>query len=242
MSNKLITNSRFAVLVEETNGNNVFKKKEKKEEPIIDRGNSFKNNNNYTRRDNSNRDFESTKNKEKREAYKKEQEIQIIKKKEEEKTRLLSIENFPVLLEKTNSDKKIATCHNHLQEGFIDKVKFVKPIIDSNKNNNENYIKPGWVEIKYDKKTRQIVTTNSNETINKDISVEEKQNEMNVLRMLTFLHEKRTKEYIDLWGYDMWENMFCFPNYDYDYFNKLDEKYYEEMQSDDDTDDDDDSN
>jgi hypothetical protein len=27
-----------------------------------------------------------------------------------------------------------------------------------------------------------------------------------------------------MWGYDNWEKMFRFPNYDYDYFKRLDEE------------------
>jgi hypothetical protein len=51
-----------------------------------------------------------------------------------------------------------------------------------------------------------------------------------VFEKLAKLHEKRSNEYIELWGYDEWEKMFRFSNYDYEYFNKLDEKYEQEIE------------
>ena len=42
---------------------------------------------------------------------------------------------------------------------------------------------------------------------------------------LADLYYKRTNEYIELWGYDEWEKMFISPNYDYNYFDNLDEIY-----------------
>jgi hypothetical protein len=32
-----------------------------------------------------------------------------------------------------------------------------------------------------------------------------------------------------MWGYEEWEKMFRFPNYDYEYFDKLDELYENDM-------------
>ena len=51
-----------------------------------------------------------------------------------------------------------------------------------------------------------------------------------VFKKLEELYEKRTNKYIELWGYDEWERMFMFSNYDYQYFDKLDKKYAEEME------------
>ena len=39
---------------------------------------------------------------------------------------------------------------------------------------------------------------------------------------LVDLHDKRTEKYIDKWGYDEWDKMFSFTNYDYNYFDNLD--------------------
>ena len=51
----------------------------------------------------------------------------------------------------------------------------------------------------------------------------------NVLYSLCNLYEKRTSEYIEMYGYDTWEKMFRFHNYDYDWVDKLDEEYELEM-------------
>jgi hypothetical protein len=39
------------------------------------------------------------------------------------------------------------------------------------------------------------------------------------------LHEQRKNDYIRDWGEESYENTFRFINYDYDYFEKLDEEY-----------------
>ncbi len=52
----------------------------------------------------------------------------------------------------------------------------------------------------------------------------------NVLKRLAELYETRTHEYIESFGYDEWERIFRFPNYDYEYFDKLDEKYIHEIE------------
>jgi len=50
-----------------------------------------------------------------------------------------------------------------------------------------------------------------------------------IIEALSLLHEKRTNEYKELWGEDEWEQMFICPNYDYEYFDKLDEAYENEQ-------------
>jgi hypothetical protein len=39
---------------------------------------------------------------------------------------------------------------------------------------------------------------------------------------LIFLYEKRTEDYINLWGEYEYDKVFLFPNYDYNYFDRLD--------------------
>ena len=43
------------------------------------------------------------------------------------------------------------------------------------------------------------------------------------MKSLINLFEKRKEEYIKAWGEEEYFYMFKFPNYDYDYFSKLDE-------------------
>ena len=51
-----------------------------------------------------------------------------------------------------------------------------------------------------------------------------------VLDALANLHLKRKEKYINEWGYSEYEKMFISPNYDSEYFDKLDAKYEEEME------------
>jgi hypothetical protein len=39
------------------------------------------------------------------------------------------------------------------------------------------------------------------------------------------LYEKRTNEYIEMYGYDTWEKKFRYHDYDYDWVDRLDEEY-----------------
>lgn len=231
MKNTFKSNYRFAVLAEETNNNNPFNKKDKNKQhdnQIKKEGNCFTSNsnnsfNNYDRRP-INRDFESTKGKELREKQEREKEERRKKILQEEKEKSLAVENFPDLLGNINNTDLILP--KITQEAFVDKVKFIKPVIESKKP--ENIIRQGWIEIKQEPNTKKVITT-SNLPFrcidNND------NNNVHVLCSLADLHERRTKEYIDMWGYDTWEKMFTSPNYDYDYFNKLDEQYEEEMEN-----------
>lgn len=67
--------------------------------------------------------------------------------------------------------------------------------------------------------TKAMPIINKNET---KIIVNEAEE---IIEALSFLHEQRTEEYIELWGEEEWERMFIFPNHDYEYFDKLDEAY-----------------
>ena len=242
------SNSRFAVLAEEINNNNPFNKKEKRNEKRDEKidenvykkegncftsnsSNSFNNSfNNYDNQryiKNINRDFESIKSKELREKREKEEKEKNKKIKEEAEKKTLAIENFPNLLGNIkNTQNEIIT-----PTDFIDKVKFVKPVIES--NNLENLIKPGWVEIKRDPISKRIITTRNTKSIydNDNNNNNDNNNVDSVLEALVDLHERRTEEYINMWGYDTWETTFTYPNYDYDYFNRLDEQYQEELEN-----------
>ncbi len=84
-------------------------------------------------------------------------------------------------------------------------------------------MKPGWTEIRRDPLTNEtIITSNS---IEKSPTIYEQDLVYEVFEGLANLHEKRTAEYIENWGQDEWDRMFLFQNYDYYYFDKLDEIY-----------------
>lgn len=136
----------------------------------------------------------------------------------------LKLENFPELINKDKANKSV---NNHSKENitFLEKLKFDNtPKIDS--INNDNNVEPGWVLLKKEKGTNKTIVkygTQKEPTL---------QNfNVNILNTLVDINEKHKKEYIYLWGEDEYEKMFLFLNYDYNYFNKLDELYEEEIEN-----------
>ena len=114
---------------------------------------------------------------------------------------------------------------------FLDKLKIEKiekeEIVDIDIE-LEN-LEPGWQIIKRDLETSKIIVKSKSIFKPENENKSEFQLAYAVVKGLSFLHEKRTNEYIDKWGYNEWENMFRFQNYDYEYFDKLDELYQEEL-------------
>lgn len=230
MSNTFKTNSRFAVLMEDVPNENkraVKKEQENKinEDNSLPKLNSFKNNNsfNYERRHN-NRFSE----KDRQQLLEERAEAEKIRKEfeEKEKERLrdeaLQSNNFPELaVGKKEENKPIIL---NYAEKIIKEDIIVSDITEQSKNN----MKPGWMTIKKDTKSNKIIYEEDSEFEEKNISP--KRAAQNVLNALVDLHKKRTREYIDDYGYETWENMFRFPNYDYNYFNRLDEEYEEMME------------
>ena len=215
-------NSRFASLIDEP----IISKKidNKKEyikpmivgEQLVDSSNSFKNNN-YgfsQRRSSYGRNKEFVEMLEKQELKKK---LEEEKRKEEEKMIALSIDSFPEFIKTTN---KVSDMVEENTTNFIEKLKSnvkVDVIV-------KDEVKQGWTELTREK--------NSNETKffynkNNEKMYKKTQTDLayDVVNYLVYLHEKRRDEYINCWGEDEWEKMFTFPNYDYHYFDKLDEIY-----------------
>jgi len=93
-------------------------------------------------------------------------------------------------------------------------------------------LKPGWLLLKHDRKTHTTIWK-SNEIFNSE-PVEKTADELawDALDELIALHETRTNDFIDTWGYEEWERTFRFPNYDYEYFDKLNELCEEELEKD----------
>jgi hypothetical protein len=217
-------NSRFAVQSEDYEEGKSIKKERECSFEKKDRNerNEYRNN----RYDNSNRNRNNF-------TIKDEAQIKqaLEKEKEKKKTQALHPDNFPVLGQKKENElcdeKKVDI--NGILPLFADKLKHVK-----NKNNmeyiheiEEDIVQPGYVLIKKDKKTNKVIMKYGK-------CEEDRKNRepdpMDVYYALVELYEKRKEEYIDMWGYDDYEKEFLFPNYDYDYFDKLDEKYEAEME------------
>lgn len=134
----------------------------------------------------------------------------------------LSIENFPELTSKPLNIIPI----NYTS--FSEKLKSEIISNDSEKVVDSDYknLMPGWALITLSTATNKIITKKKEPLELFRIDNSEK---VDILDDLVELHEKRTNEYIDMWGSEEWEHMFRFPNYDYDYFDKLDELYYQDI-------------
>jgi hypothetical protein len=139
---------------------------------------------------------------------------------ENEKERLkqeaLKIENFPDLVVQ---DKKYMQKEEQSMN-FIETIKKGEKVVDP-KNIDPDLVnlKEGWVLYKRDPITRKTIIKRHPSDIRKEVeesqhSAElEKENIKEIFRALSELHERRTNEFIELYGYDTWEKMFKFPDW-----------------------------
>ena len=142
-------------------------------------------------------------------------------------------ENFPQLTNVTKKENKIQE-ENKKEENkkeenkkeekkinYIDKVNILKKtnII----SNIEDEVKPGWVKLEKNKITKQVTIKYGKRTYLSDD--ERLMTPEDVLNNLINLHERRKNEYIRDWGEESYEKTFRFVDYDYDYFDRLDEEY-----------------
>jgi len=219
------TNNRFNVLLE-NNTNNNKTKVVKNNEPKSAAFNNFKSNN-YT----SNRHQDDV-------DYRKFKEEKLKKQKEEDIVKALDISNFPDL--KSVSTSNIDTNYNAKTDktSFADMMKNTTQNLDvDNKVTSEEVkveiVKPGHVCIKHDIKTNQPIwiygdgcleVNKNNENDNSD-NLAADEDPIYVFERLVTLYQNRKNEYINKWGYDEYDKMFLFQNYDYEYFDKLDENF-----------------
>jgi hypothetical protein len=191
-----------------------------KDEKPDDRFNSFKNNSNNGFRDRRHQmgDREYNRYREEREA----EEIKRIELEKKEKERLqqeaLKIENFPDLIIKNKKETK----QQHEQTmSFIEKIKKESESnkIDIYKDPDLENLKEGWVLFKRDYITNKTIIKKHprDEKREYEENINSKKYEQEIIkevcRQLASLHERRTNEYIELYGYDTWEKMFKFPGW-----------------------------
>jgi hypothetical protein len=225
-------NSRFAILLEDTdlnaNNNNNFRDNNKLRDNI--ENDILKNEDNVFK---SHRSRERKQEHEKPELEQKKLEKEKLEqkklennKKEEEKLEKdLSLDNFPELLVQEADSNNDATYISFLDKLKIEKTEKEEELDIDNELEN---LEPGWQIIKRDLETGEIIVK-SKSIFKQYEHKSDTQLAYAIVKGLSFLHEKRTNEYIDKWGYNEWENMFRFQNYDYEYFDKLDELYEEEL-------------
>jgi hypothetical protein len=208
MSNIFKSNSRFAALVDDIpqQKNEPKKDKEKKKELEANVKNKEENFNSFK----SERPFYESR----QDYYRLERESEIKAKKDEEreKERLkqvsLNIENFPDLVMSEPKNESIENFKSYIET--LKKEEIDEKHIDPDLEN----LKPGCVLLKRDPLTGRTITKQHPETIEKK-AVEKSENEIaiDVFNALVKLHQKRTEEYIENYGYDEWERMFKFPDW-----------------------------
>jgi len=121
---------------------------------------------------------------------------------------------------------------NNKKSTFIDAIK-MNHLITNKENNNESQkeesVPAGCVCIKFDKKTNSHTWIyGENDSKNKyeeEIVIEE--NPYFVFQRVNDLYNNRKNEHIRKWGFEEYDQMFMFQNYDYGYFDKLDDEQFE---------------
>ena len=140
----------------------------------------------------------------------------------------LTEENFPSISQSSSS--KVASVMSYT--GVIDSMNNTEQENTDQADFTER-IEPGWVSLRKDACSNKIIWTEGVQKKQQRL-VEKTDNDYanDVLDALADLYERRDEEYIEAWGYEDWEKMFRFPNYDYNYFDKLDELAAEELDED----------
>lgn len=139
------------------------------------------------------------------------------KDKDKEKPKIFTLidDDFPDFIPSVDPAKKNV-------ENGVNEIKLFTEILeesnkvvndDSGQDQNKFILKPGWILL------------NKNENYNDKLEDVEMSNAdiTNFINGLAALYDKQTKRYIDLYGEDMFVRTYKFPNYDYEYFDKLDE-------------------
>jgi hypothetical protein len=130
---------------------------------------------------------------------------------EEAKKEALSMDSFPELVKSTLIIENT--------QNFLDILKTQQP-----EKKETPVIKVGWTTLKRDPTTNTTIQTYSPTPTEPVYTKTGEDLAYDVLYELVSLHEKRSAEYIENWSLDEWEKMFLFPNYDYYYFDRLDEE------------------
>jgi hypothetical protein len=202
------TNSRFDVLMDNYNNNNNNKSNK----------NNKYNNEKQKKTSNQSKFQKETKQLNKQEYNKREKNENPILKKN------MTEENFPQLIVKQKNIKETPKQLNKEETkiNYIDKLNTSKQIT-SETIIEEEKVEPGWVKLEKNKITKAVTIKYGKKTYFSDD--EKIVTPTDVLYNLIKLHEQRKNDYIRDWGEESYENTFRFINYDYDYFEKLDEEY-----------------
>jgi hypothetical protein len=219
MSNIFQINSRFAALADDIPAKKDKKDNKKtisndKKDENEDRFNSFKSDNNSFKNDGFrerkyNRYYIDRDREAQEKARKEEEEIR--------KQKALTPDNFPELVV-NNKENKVSE-----EKNYLEKLKKVHETEDKNTDIDPDLknILPGFILIKKDKSTNKIVIKEKIPKIKipelklpeQEENKEDEEIDINIINSLVELHERITKEFIELNGYDTWEKMFKFPDW-----------------------------
>jgi hypothetical protein len=216
MTNIFKPNSRFSALLDDSND---FKKEKEKEKKLNkkEQSNSIKSSERKDSRFKPCDEKEIEQYKLHGEAGNSKKEFQEKGKgkgKDKEKLHLdpLNTNDFPELV---SSVKKEINEERHIR--YIDMLKKEEEMKHSFDDPDLVNLEPGWLLIKKERQTgNTIMKYGPGSVFYEEIKEPEKtENELvlDVVDALIELHEKRTDEYIELNGYDVWEKMFKYPNW-----------------------------
>jgi hypothetical protein len=214
-------NSRFSLLVNENDKTKIYKKTDdnliynKNDDNLISKK---KENNLFKNFETRKYDIEKEKQLRKEEIERNEELKEITQ--ERLKNNALSIESFPELNKTAIKDELII-------EKTLDYFKLINNMNMKNPIKDEilvkNTIQPGWTTI-----TRKFKTDKTNIVTNLpkkiQITISKEDLAYKLFNSLNLIHEKKTNQYIENWGFDEWQHRFQFSNYDYYYFDNLDEQ------------------
>jgi|688.fasta_scaffold596045_2 hypothetical protein len=138
----------------------------------------------------------------------------------------LTDENFPSIMSLNTNKAKPDLNYTDLFASLSSNEP-TKVVVDA----NIETLAPGWVSLKKDPASNKIIWR-ENKSKNTD-PVEKSENELatEALDALVELYDRRDNEFIDTWGYEEWERTFRFPNYDYEYFDRLDELAEDDLEA-----------
>ena len=139
------------------------------------------------------------------------------KEKQLDPTIFSSSEHFPELI----SSKPTSLINEKEEQSIKLYSDIVETEVKKEENTEEFKLKPGWILI--DKSKKYNKTDGSENEYFANIKL--------IMQKTNVLYESRKKEYIELYGEDNYEKMFKFPNYDYEYFDRLDYLCELEMES-----------
>lgn len=110
---------------------------------------------------------------------------------------------------------------------FSDIIKLKNEDKQYDDSKKDDYVPPGCVCIKYDKETKKTVWIYGDNKIRTEPIINEvkeiEEEPYFVIERVVDLYNKRKNNYIDNWGIEEYDKTFMFQNYDYEYFDKLDE-------------------